>query len=65
MSSPPPSDRTTETPETGRQRAPRWVRLTLIALVAALALLAVVLLLAGGEHGPGRHAGPTLSVASR
>ncbi len=35
--------------------APRWVKVTGI-VVAALAVLAVVALLFGGEHGPGRHA---------
>jgi hypothetical protein len=42
--------------------APRWVKVSgIIAIV--LALLFVILLLAGGEHGPGRHA--TLGDASR
>lgn len=33
---------------------PRWVRRFMIAVVAILAL---VMLVAGGEHGPGRHLG--------
>jgi hypothetical protein len=42
---------------------PRWVKLTAI-LGGALALLAVaVMVLAGGNHGPGRHADTATSLS--
>lgn len=33
---------------------PRWVKVSAI-VVAALLVLMVVLMLVGGDHGPGRH----------
>ncbi|WP_165821192.1 hypothetical protein [Nocardioides gansuensis] len=36
---------------------PRWVRLLALGLVVALVAVVVVMLLVGGEHGPGRHGG--------
>jgi hypothetical protein len=45
-------------PKPGDEAAPgmpRWMKVTVIA-VAVLALLAVaVMILSGGDHGPGRH----------
>lgn len=35
---------------------PRWVKVSMI-LIVALIVLVVVLMLAGGSHGPGRHGG--------
>lgn len=40
----------------GYPGAPRWVKIAGIAFGAVLLLLIVVLVLGGGEHGPGRHA---------
>lgn len=41
---------------------PRWVKTTAI-VVAVLALAVVlVLLISGGEHGPGRHLGQSAQV---
>jgi hypothetical protein len=34
---------------------PRWVKVFLIVGAALLLLMVAVLLLSGGEHGPGRH----------
>lgn len=34
---------------------PRWVKLFGLAAVVLLALAIVVMLLSGGQHGPGRH----------
>ena len=39
-----------------RPRAPLWVKIMGGAL-AVLVVLVLVLLLSGGEHGPGRHSG--------
>ena len=36
---------------------PRWVKLLALGVVIALIVLVVVMLLVGGEHGPGRHGG--------
>jgi hypothetical protein len=50
MADPTPSPTsTTEAPGT-----PRWVKVLAIVAVALIALV-VVLLLVGGNHGPGRH----------
>lgn len=38
----------------GHERMPRWV-VVFAVIGAGVALLAVVSLLTGGEHGPGRH----------
>jgi hypothetical protein len=46
-------------------RLPRWVKVSgIVAIVLAVAVVAV-LLLSGGEHGPGRHMsfGGTVFVA--
>ena len=34
---------------------PRWVKVSGIIAIAAIAVLVVVMALAGGDHGPGRH----------
>jgi len=34
---------------------PRWVKLFVITALALVLLMVVVMLLAGGQHGPGRH----------
>ena len=34
---------------------PRWVKVFLIVAAALAALAVVVMLVVGGEHGPGRH----------
>ena len=52
----PPPETPQPAPRPGRPRAatPRWVKVFgLIALM--LVLVVIVLLLAGGDHGPGRH----------
>ena len=36
---------------------PRWVKLLAFGAVIAMIVLVVVMLLVGGEHGPGRHLG--------
>ena len=45
------------TPASGSSGTPRWVKISL-AVAAVLVVLAIaVMLLGGGEHGPGRHLG--------
>lgn len=34
---------------------PRWVKVLLISAAGLALLVAVVLLISGGDHGPGRH----------
>jgi hypothetical protein len=34
---------------------PRWVKIFVITTLALALLMVVVMLLAGGQHGPGRH----------
>lgn len=54
----------------GSHTTPRWVKYLLVALVAAVLGAVLVMLISGGEHGPGRHAGlgvddaTSLTVAS-
>lgn len=36
---------------------PRWVKAFLIAAVAVVVVVVLAALLAGGQHGPGRHRG--------
>lgn len=56
MSASPPSDRHAKPSSREAHGAPRWVRISLIA-VLVLAVLVITLLLVGGDgHGPGRHA---------
>ena len=37
-------------------RAPRWVKIS-AAVALVLAVLVVIVMVAGGNHGPGRHTG--------
>ena len=39
----------------GDHRVPRWVKLFGLAAILLLTLAIVVMLLSGGQHGPGRH----------
>ena len=39
----------------GPPGVPRWVKLSGIAVAVLILLLIVVMLVSGGEHGPGRH----------
>lgn len=36
---------------------PRWVKASAVVIVVLILVLVLAMLLAGGEHGPGRHAG--------
>jgi hypothetical protein len=49
---PPPSP----TSQGGYDATPRWVK-ALVVIAVAVVVLVAVLLLAGGDHGPGRHLG--------
>jgi hypothetical protein len=70
MADPPSSPERDERADRGPTAgAPRWVKVSgVIAL--AIVLLVLILLLAGGDHGPGRHrparglGGPLPSVAA-
>lgn len=48
--------RTVRAEQTG---APRWVKVSGVALLVVLLLMAAVMLLSGGRHGPGRHLSST------
>ena len=41
----------------GAEGLPRWVAVTLLVVVAIILLGVLVLVLTGGQHGPGRHLG--------
>ena len=69
MADPPSSPERDASADRERAGAPRWVKVSgVIAL--AIVLLLLIVLLAGGEHGPGRHlsvrglGGPRPSVAT-
>ena len=49
----PMDDRSTERPPA----LPRWVKLLALGVLVAVIVLVVVMLLVGGEHGPGMHGG--------
>lgn len=51
----PGGDAALETNSEGDRGVPRWVKLIGLAAILLLALAIVVMLLTGGEHGPGRH----------
>ncbi|GAA4446855.1 hypothetical protein ACFQV2_25020 [Actinokineospora soli] len=40
---------------------PRWVRTTALVVAVLVAVVVLVLLISGGEHGPGRHLGQVLT----
>lgn len=45
-------------PATGDDmRMPRWVKLAGALVLALVVLIVGVMLISGGEHGPGRHSG--------
>jgi hypothetical protein len=39
----------------GSSTTPRWVKVFGIVLIALVLLVVMVLLVSGGDHGPGRH----------
>jgi hypothetical protein len=43
----------------GQDGMPRWVKVFAVTAVALLLLAAVVMILSGGQHGPGRHTSST------
>ena len=43
---------------------PRWVKVSAGIALAVMVVIALVLLLGGGDHGPGRHTGLHLDVAA-
>ena len=51
-----PSQADSGTPD-GPPGLPRWVKLLALGAVVVRTVLVVVMLLVGGEHGPGRHGG--------
>lgn len=46
-----------------RAGMPRWVKMSAIVAVLLAVLVVVVMLLSGGEHGPGRHLSAGLPAA--
>lgn len=58
MSHDPPRPATTDRIADGagtRDGMPRWVKVTLVVVVVVLLGLLLLVLVAPGEHGPGRH----------
>jgi hypothetical protein len=47
-----------------RAGAPRWVKVVGLVLVVLVVLAVVLVLVSGGEHGPGRHASSAVPVTS-
>jgi hypothetical protein len=47
-------DKTPSTPSP-EQAMPRWVKRSIIAVVAVALLILGMFLIVGGDHGPGRH----------
>ncbi len=44
---------------------PRWVKRTLLAILAVIVLLVLARFVVGGDHGPGRHmSAPTHAAAA-
>ena len=39
--------------------APRWVKISVVAVFVLILLIAAALLIGGGSHGPGRHFAPS------
>ncbi|MBW3663924.1 MAG: hypothetical protein KY469_12555 [Actinobacteria bacterium] len=52
LDSQPPDDRAQDQDD---HRMPTWVKVFLAASLIAVVLVVVLLALAGGDHGPGRH----------
>jgi hypothetical protein len=40
----------------GHPGTPRWVKMSALVVAVLVVALVIAMLLAGGEHGPGRHA---------
>ena len=56
MADPPPYPDTGVEPDRGSTTGtPRWVKVFGIIALVAVVLFLVVMLIGGGEHGPGRH----------
>jgi hypothetical protein len=57
--SPAPDDSDATAAESGRNTGstPRWVKLSGIVVLVLVLLFVVIMLIAGGSHGPGRHSG--------
>lgn len=49
------TDAATGSEREGAPGIPRWVKLLALAGLVAIALVAIVMLVAGGQHGPGMH----------
>jgi hypothetical protein len=42
-------------PDSKPHTRPRWLKVSLIVAIVVVLLVVLVALVAGGEHGPGRH----------
>ena len=53
------TDDATPEPDAGEPSPgiPRWVKTSAIVALALVAVIVIVMLVSGGEHGPGRHSG--------
>lgn len=68
MAQPPFPSGTTPEPrhdpsEVGPPGLPRWLKVSGLVVVVLVALVLVVMLITGGDHGPGRHASALLGGA--
>ena len=67
MADPPAPAETVEEPEGAPDLAsaqtPRWVKIFGAIALVVIVLFVVVLLIRGGEHGPGRHGGSNTDTA--
>lgn len=52
------------TDPTPRSRTPQWVKVTGIVVAISVVLLVLVMLVGGGDHGPGRHQSAGAAVSA-
>ena len=55
---------TNESAGDGYTGMPRWVKWTLLAVLALVVILVLMRLVVGGDHGPGRHMSVPVPAAS-
>jgi hypothetical protein len=50
-----PTDKNGHEPQLSTAGMPRWVKAFVITVAALVLLMVAVMLISGGDHGPGRH----------